>query len=96
MNSKIEKMRYCMTEELDGAKKYAEKYIYYANSKPDWAKAYAEMAKQELRHADLLHQMYQEAFNDMRWVSDEDKDMWEKGVNHKAEVTALVELMLSK
>ena len=29
-------------------------------------------------------------------LSDEDKEMWEKCVNYKAEVTALVELMLSK
>jgi hypothetical protein len=85
-----------MTDELEGAYKYAEKYIYYANSNPEWAKMYAEMAKQELHHADMLHKIYQDAFNDMRWVSDEDKDAWEKCVNHKAEVTALVELMLSK
>lgn len=93
---KIEKMKYCMEEELNGAETYAEKYIYYANSKPEWAKMYAEMAKQELHHADMLHKIYQEAFDDMRWVSDEDRDMWEQCVNHKAEVTALVELMLSK
>ena len=40
--------------------------------------------------------IYQQTFDDMRWVPDEDKDEWEKCVNHKAEVTALVELMLSK
>lgn len=96
MKSKVEKMKYCMVDELEGAQKYAEKYIYYANSKPEWAKMYSEMAKQELHHADMLHKIYQEAYDDMRWVSEEDAEMWEKCIDHKAEVTALVELMLSK
>lgn len=85
-----------MVDELEGAQKYAEKYIYYANSKPEWAKMYSEMAKQELHHADMLHKIYQEAYDDMRWVSEEDAEMWEKCIDHKAEVAALVELMLSK
>ena len=93
---KVERMRDCLKEELDGAQKYAEKYIYFANTKPEWAKMYSEMARQELKHADMLHTIYQQAFDDMRWVSDEDREMWEKCIDHKAEVTALVELMLSK
>ena len=93
---KVEKMKRCMDDELDGAKKYAEKYIYFANSKPEWARMYADMARQELHHAEMLHTIYQEAFDDMRWVSDADTEMWEKCVNHLAETKALVEMMLSK
>ena len=93
---KIEKMRYCLSEELEGAKKYAEKYIYYANSNPVWARTYAEMARQEVEHAKNLHKMYQEAIDDMRWVSDDDLDAWEECVDKMADTVAMVELMLSK
>ena len=93
---KIEKMKHCMTDELEGAQKYAEKYIYYANSNPAWARTYAEMARQEVEHAKNLHKMYQEAIDDMRWISDDDLDAWEQCVAHMADTVALVELMLSK
>ena len=93
---KVEKMRHCMDDELHGAQKYAEKYVYYANSNPQWARTYADMARQEVDHAKHLHKMYQEAIDDMRWVPDADLDAWEECVAKMADTIALVELMLSK
>ena len=93
---KIDKMRCGLKEEVEGAKKYAEKYIFYANSKPMWAETYSRMAKQEIEHARNLHKMYQESVDDMRWVPSDALEEWEHCVNYMTETIAEVEIMLSK
>lgn len=93
---KIERMKCYLRDEAIGAKHYAEKYIFYVNSKPEWAKMYAEMARQEASHARNLHRMFQESVDEMRWVPDETKEEWEHCVAQMTETLALVELMLSK
>lgn len=93
---KIDKMRCHLKDEVEGAKNYAEKYIFYANSKPVWAETYARMAKQEVEHAKNLHKMYQESVEEMKWIPEDALEEWEKCVNYMSETIALVEIMLSK
>ena len=93
---KVKKMECHLHDEAHGAQKYAEKYIFYADSKPEWAKIYAEMAKQEAQHARNLHKIYQESVDEMRWIPEDAKQEWEHCVNKTMETLALVELMLSK
>ena len=83
-------------DEVKGAQKYAEKYIFYVDSKPEWAKMYAEMARQEAGHARWLHKMYQESVDEMRWIPEDAKEEWERCVAKMTETLALVDLMLSK
>ena len=85
-----------LQDEAKGAQRYAEKYIFYADSKPEWAKIYAEMARQEVTHAKNLYKMYQESVNEMRWVPENSLKDWEHCVAEMSETVALVELMLSK
>lgn len=89
-------MKCHLQDEAIGAKHYAEKYIFYVNSKPEWAKIYAEMARQEAQHARNLHKMFQESVDEMRWVPEDAKQEWEHCVNKTMETLALVELMLTK
>ena len=93
---KIKKMKCHLQDEAHGAQKYAEKYIFYVDSKPAWAQMYATMAKQEAEHARNLHKMYQESVNEMRWVPEDAKEDWEHCVAKMNEILALVDLMLSK
>ena len=93
---KIDNMRCHLDDEVKGARKYAEKYIFYANSKPIWAETYARMAKQEIEHAKNLHKMYQESVDEMKWVPEDALEEWEHCVNKMSETIALVEIMLSK
>ena len=50
-------------EELDGAKHYAEKAVKMWDTDRDAATAYADMARQELSHADRLHGLAVKAIN---------------------------------
>lgn len=93
---KVKKYECHIDDEAKGAKKYAEKYIFYADSKPEWANMYREMAKQEANHARMLHKMYQESVDEMRWVPEDALEEWEHCVAKMSEILALVEVMLSK
>lgn len=42
-------------EELCDAEKYAEKYLKAKDPEPDSASVYAQLAREELSHANLLH-----------------------------------------
>lgn len=83
-------------DELHGACKYAENYIFFANSHPEWAKLYHEMAMQELNHAEVDYKIGTEMMNELKWVDEESKEKWQELGNHVAEKTAWVKLMLSK
>lgn len=93
---KVNRMMCHIKDEADGAKKYAEKYIFYADTKPEWARMYADMARQEMQHAKNLHKMYQESVDEMRWVPEKSLEDWEHCVAEMSEILALVDLMLSK
>lgn len=92
----VHKFVEAISEEMDGAKMYAEKYIEHKTSHPQWAKMYSEMAANELNHADYLHMIGQETIDNLSWVSEEDKEVWEKCGKRATEKGAVVKLMLTK
>ena len=53
-------------EELEGAKNYAQDAISMKDTRPTWAKKFAEMSEAELGHAnkllDMFHAYYAESF----------------------------------
>lgn len=55
-----------MKEELEGAKCYAKLYVNYKSSNPSLAKKYYEMANDELKHANYLHEMAVEKINKVK------------------------------
>lgn len=83
-------------EEMHCAEEYAEKYICYKQSHPQWSKMYSEMATAELNHANYLQIIGNEAISALSWVPEKCREHWEKCIAHKAEKEALVRLMLSK
>ena len=44
-------------EELDDAEKYAREAVKHAEDSPEDASTYADLSRQELGHADKLHEM---------------------------------------
>ena len=85
-------------EELEGAKSYAEKYIEH-KAKGDSTRAmkYKEMANDELRHAQYIHDFAMqdvEAVKKVHTLSVEDESAWEHAHKHFAECTAMVRMML--
>lgn len=93
---KIEKMMKHIKEELCGACKYAECYIIYKNTKPEWSRMYAEMANDELDHAESLHEMGDEWAKTFAYIPEKDKEAWEHCGAKLAEKMAEVRLLLSK
>jgi ferritin len=51
----IKKISHQIKEEAEGAMEYAKCAVHYKDEYPDLARAYAEMAEQELGHANKLH-----------------------------------------
>ena len=93
---KINKMIKHVKEEICGACNYAEKYIIYKNSKPEWSRLYAEMANDEMEHALTLHKMYDEWMKELSYIKEEDKEAWEHLGAMVAEKVAEVRMLLSK
>lgn len=93
---KIHKMINHIKEELCGACEYAEKYIIYKNTKPEWSKMFSQMAEDELDHANALYEMGDEWASTISYVPEEDKEAWEKCKAKMAEKVAEVRLLLSK
>lgn len=93
---KIHKMIKHIKEELCGACDYAEKYVIYKNTKPEWSRLFAEMASDELDHATSLHKMGDEWAETVSYIPNEDKEAWEHCGAMVAEKTAEVRLLLSK
>ena len=93
---KVEKWIKHIEDEIHGALSYAEKYVFFKNSKPQWASMYSEMAMQELNHAENLRMIGQAMMDELAWVPEEDTQAWENSIYKAAEKVALVKMMLSK
>ena len=83
-------------EELEGAECYAEKYVIYKNTKPEWSRLFAEMATDEMEHATSLHKMGDEWMQNLSYIPEDDREAWEHCGAHVAETVAEVRMLLSK
>ena len=92
------KMAEEMLDELCSAKDYAEKYVEYkASNESQWAGRFNEMAKDELKHADYLHELAVNEINKLSSVYTPPTEMMEKwDADHKkyVEKAAWIKQML--
>lgn len=88
-----------MLDELCSAKEYAEKYVEYkAKSENQWANRFGEMAKDELKHADYLHELIVKEIDTISSVykpPTEMMDKWEKDHEKYVEKAAWIKQMLA-
>lgn len=85
-----------MCDECKGALEYAEYYIVFKNSHPQWAKMYHTMAEDELRHLEYLRQITQDYIDNLSWISDHDRECWSAAIQMQAETEMKSKNMLSK
>lgn len=95
----IDKMIDALDDEIEGAKKYAEKYIEW-KSRGDSARAskYRDMANDELRHASNIHDFAMMDIDGLKRVytlPEKDAEKWLQAHRQFAEQYALVKQMLS-
>ena len=97
--TKIKKLVDEIADELDSAKDYAECHLTYkAKGNDEWSKRYYEMANDELKHADYLHDRAVEEIEELRKVYTPPQDMLDKwDSDHKKfiEKTAWIKQMLA-
>lgn len=82
-------------EEIDGAMEYAEMYVVYKNTNPQWAQMYYDMSMQELGHAENLRIIAQEAMDRISYIPEEDQEKWKSKQKKHAELKAMVKLLLT-
>lgn len=97
--TKIKNLADEIMDELCSAKEYAEEYLSYkAKENTAWAKRYEEMAQDELKHAEYLHDRVIEEIEELRKVYTPPQDMLEKwDADHKkyVEKAAWIRQMLA-
>ena len=75
----IKKYVESISEEIEGAKEYAEKYIEYkAKGNMQKANTFREMAEDELKHATYLHEFATKEIEEISKVFVAPSDMMEK------------------
>lgn len=86
-------------EEIEGAKCYAEKYIEHrANGMDQWADRFHQMAKDELQHANVLHEYAVGEIEKVNKVFKPRADMqkmWDESHKKYVDCVAWVEEMLN-
>lgn len=96
---KIKKMSDHILEELEGAKQYAETYLdFKAKGNATWANKYKEMANDELKHANYLHDAAVSEINELSKVytpPTEMQEKWDKMHAKYVEDAAWIKQMLS-
>ena len=97
--TKIKKLADEISEELDSAKEYAENHLMYkAKGNDEWSKRFFEMANDELKHADYLHDLAVAEIDELRKVYTPPQEMLEKwDADHKkyVEKAAWIKQMLA-
>lgn len=95
----IKKLADEIADELDSAKEYAEDYLTFkAKENSTWANRYKEMANDELKHADYIHDRAVAEIEELRKVYTPPQDMldkWDSDHRKFIEKTAWVKQMLS-
>lgn len=97
--TKIKKLTEHILEELDGAKEYAECYIEAkAKGNTQWANRYKEMANDEIKHANYLHDKVVADIEELSKVytpPTEMMDKWEHDHKEYVEKSAWIKQMLT-
>ena len=97
--TRIKKLADEMKEELCSAKEYAEEYLSFkAEENTTWANRYKEMANDELKHANYIHERAVTEIDELREVYTPPQkmlDKWEKDHNKYIEKAAWIKQMLS-
>lgn len=74
----ILKLIHFIDDEVDGACEYATKAIWYKDhDNSNFAQTFYEMAQQELKHADKLHDMLNVSISKLNDTNECMKDLWE-------------------
>ena len=77
--TKIKKLADEIMDELNSAKEYAEEYLTFkAKDNIAWANRYKEMATDELKHADYIHERAVAEIEELRRVYTPPQEMLEK------------------
>lgn len=95
---KIKELVDWIDDELEGAKCYAEKYVYHKAKGSRWAGNFHQMADDELRHADMIHQLAIEEIEQLNTVFKapaEMQDKWDESHKKYVEKAAWVRQMLN-
>lgn len=96
---KIKKLVDEICEELEGAKEYAEMRVdRKANGDNAWAQRFEEMANDELKHANYIHEYAVSEINKLREVYTPPQDMidkWEQSHKEYVEKAAWIKQMLA-
>ena len=86
-------------DELCSAKEYAEEYLTYkAKEDSGWANRYKEMATDELKHADYIHERVVDEIEELRKTytpPQEMLDKWDSDHKKYIEKAAWIRQMLS-
>ena len=85
-------------EEAEGAMDYAKMAVHYKEEYPELSRAYAEMAEQELSHANRLHDFVVKFINKVRETATPPKymlDMWEEEHKEIIEEVAKTKAMIA-
>ena len=97
--TRIKKLADEMKDELCSAKEYAEEYLSFkAEENTTWANRYKEMANDELKHANYIHERAVTEIDELREVYTPPQkmlDKWEKDHNKYIEKAAWIKQMLS-
>lgn len=95
----IKKMVDEISEEICGAKDYAERYVEARSmSNSMWANRYKEMAQDEMKHASYLHDLAVEKIEQIRSVYEptpEMEEMWDRSHREYVDKAAWIKMMLT-
>lgn len=97
--TKIKKLADAMLDEVCGAKEYAESYLESkARGDSSWANRYKEMATDELKHANYIHELVVSEIETLSKVYTppiEMEEKWEHDHKEYVEKVAWIKQMLS-
>lgn len=97
--TKIKKYVEKINDEMCGAKDYAEKYVEFkAKGDMQWANRYKEMAQDELKHANYLHDKAVLEIEEIGKVfkpTQKMQEKWDKSHAEFVEQTAWIKQMLA-
>lgn len=96
----IEKLCEAITDELEGAKEYAEKYVEMKSfPETNFSQKYREMAYDELKHAGYMKEIAEKRIRDIGNVvtlNTEDEELWHRTQKKYHECVAIIKLMLQE